>query len=174
MQNDQMRQALDGISRLARDTWQIKDGHVVLDTPAHHVLVKGVEQFVAMLKRRGYDPVVSTDELGETNCKVTCADSWYVFRVESSLFRSVAEIAESFDNWLARGWKHVQCAQCGTPLLCRFKYVDEGQAPKWYGVCSVQAGPHTEHLKVCPECGIEFDGERGYPPPLRPIEDCED
>lgn len=171
MQNDEIGQALDWASRLARHVWQIRDGRVSLDTPAHHILVKDVEQFVAMLKRRGYDPVVSTDEQGETNCMVTCADSQYWFRVESSLFCSVAEIAESFDNWLAQGWKHMACIQCGMPLLVSFKWLhEEGVALKWYGVCSVQAGPHSEHLKVCSGCGIEFS----YPPPLTSIDDVSD
>lgn len=139
--------------------------------PAEHIFVKDVEQLVAMLKRRGYEPVILQDEQVGTMCKVTCADSWYAFHVDASLFRSVAEIAESFDNWLARGWKHMQCAQCGTPVLVRLKYIDEGATTlKWYCICSVQAGPHTTHLETCEQCGADFSL---YPPPIREINDID-
>lgn len=136
--------------------------------PTEHIFVKDAQQFVDMLKRRGYEPVETTDKQGKVIYTVSCPGTWYAFSVESVLYHFVAEIAEWFDKWLAQGWKHMQCVQCGIPVLVRFKYVDEEQtALKWYGVCSVQTGPHSEHLQVCEGCGIEF----GYPLPLREIDD---
>lgn len=138
--------------------------------PAEHIFVKDAQQFVAMLKRRGYEPVVSTDERG-MSCTVRSDSVWYMFSVESVLFQSIAEVAETLDAVLAYGWKHMQCAQCGTPVLVRIKYIDEGATTlKWYCICSVQAGPHTTHLETCEKCGADFSL---YPPPLREINDID-
>lgn len=173
MQNDEIRQALDWTSRLARYTWQIKDGRVSLDTPAKHIFVKDAQQVIAMFKRRGYSGMKEEIDDQGWLCWI---DSEYVGRcyVRESfyLYETVAAVSEKIDKWFGNGWKHMQCIQCGTPLLASFKWVDEpGVALKWYGVCSVQAGPYTNPLEVCPGCGIEFTGEREYPPPLRGIDD---
>lgn len=169
--DDQLKQALDGISRLARDTWQHKDGRVIIDTPAHHVLVKDVDQFGRMLARRGYCMEEDKDEYGPLyRVKIDGGEhiTEYSFRVDGLLYRTVFDVAEEIDKIFAQGWKHMACIQCGTPLLVSFKWLHEtGVALKWYGVCSVQAGPHSKHLEECSGCGLEFS----YPPPLRGIDD---
>lgn len=143
--------------------------------PAKHILVKDAQQFIAMLIRRGYDGIQEeTDEHGWL-CWLNSEYTGRSFVRESFfLYETVATVAERLDKWYGAGQHHMCCIQCKEPLLVTAKYVDEDQqALKWYGCRSPKAGPQSAILDVCPGCGIEFGGERGYPPPLKEIKDVE-
>lgn len=135
--------------------------------PAKYYLVTGADQFTAMLQRRGYTVRSEQGEHGMlywVECEgVPCAFNEHFF-----LYETVASVADALDRWLGGSRRHVQCAQCGTPLLYSAKYVDEQQqCLKWYGCQPIGAAHGYDWLERCPGCGIAFD----YPPPVKEIED---
>ena len=132
-----------------------------------------VDELKAAIERRGYAVDVRYYEEHTVEFRISAgerrANRAYTLEDLNQVQLSAHDFVESMLYTFAQGWQHVQCVQCGAPLLASFKWVDvPGVALKWYGVCSVQAGPYTEHLEVCPGCGIEFSYP---PPPLKEIAD---
>lgn len=130
------------------------------------------DEIKSAIERRGYTVRVETYFERTVDFRISrgekskgCA---YSLHDLAMLKMSLSSFVESMLYTFSEGMRHMQCVQCGEPVLASFKWLyEEGKCLKWYGVCSVKAGPYTEHLSVCEGCGIEW----GYPPPLKGIED---
>lgn len=113
---------------------------MTIDNPANYILVKDTEEFLDMLKRRGYRLEEHKDMYGMCY-KITVGDkaqvTQYALREYSFLYKSVADVAEDLDKWIGAGQHHVCCAQCKEPLLRKVCVVDctfhPDQVLEWRG-----------------------------------------
>lgn len=91
-----------------------------IDNITDHILVKSVDEFAAILLRRGYQLEEHRDMYGACY-KVVAGDkehvTQFVFRPYGFLYRSLTDVAEELDRWIGNGQHHVCCAQCKEPLL---------------------------------------------------------
>lgn len=170
------RLAKEMLSHYGKQSW---DEHFKVDNSANHILVKSVDEFVAMASRRGYRPVSEMDEQGWL-CWLNSEYTGRSYVRESFFFyETVATVAERLDKWYGAGQHHVCCIQCKEPLLSTFEEyrVPDGMNDLGMFRCAIpkvvyrsaKAGPDSEVLSVCPGCGLDFI----EPMPVEEIKDNE-
>lgn len=132
---------------LKRRTGHFYDEHYREDNPALIRMVKDAGEFIAMLHRRGYSRVVSEYYAGVRSFHVTIDERPATFLEAFFLHETVAEVARRLDEMA--GQHHVQCAQCGYPLL---RGVEKKDTYAKLIYRSAIYGPQSKPLQVCPQC----------------------
>lgn len=111
------------------------------------------QHLAAMLARRGYHVIPSPEPWNDgTHITVKTGYGQCTFGWDADF--TVQETARLINMMLGDGMHHVQCAQCGYPLLQGVGGTGTGAgATHWYVYRNTQAGPQSAEITRCPRCG---------------------